>query len=90
MMKLNRMLQVAIFAIIGLTACTDTDEATRVLEAAGYTNIELLGYAPIACGITHGNMTGWHTKFKAIGLNGKPVSGAVCSGVFKSATINLD
>lgn len=86
---LNKLLTI-LTMVISLVACTDADEATRVLGAAGYTDIEILGYAPFGCGVTHGNMSGWHTKFRAKGLNGQIVTGAVCSGVAKGATINLD
>ncbi len=69
-----------------LSGCTSETEATRALTGAGYTNITMTGYRFFLC---DENDT-WSTGFEATGPNGNRVSGAVCSGVLKGATIRLD
>lgn len=79
-----------LFIIVGLVGilcgCTQPDTATRALESAGYTKIQLDGYSIFGCG----KDDTFHDKFTAIGTNGKVVHGAVCGGWFKGATIRLD
>lgn len=76
----------ALLAALALTACTDANNATRTLVSQGYTEIRINGYALLSCGE---NDT-YATAFTAKGPNGKPVSGAVCAGVFKGNTVRLD
>lgn len=71
---------------LALSACTDASKATRALEGAGYQNIQITGYAVFGC---DQNDT-FHTGFKATGPKGQPVSGVVCSGAFKGATIRTE
>jgi hypothetical protein len=70
-----------------LLACTpDVAKATRILEGAGYTNIQLGGYTAFKCS----DDDGFNVAFTAVGVNGAPVEGAVCCGVIKSCTIRVD
>ncbi len=68
-----------------LTGCYNEDHAIQALEAqGGFSQIEVGGHAWFACS----EDDFYATKFTAINSDGKPVSGAVCSGfVFKNATI---
>lgn len=70
-----------------LAGCTQTDDAVRVLESAGYTDVQLDGYDFFNCS----KDDFYKTKFRAKGPNGKPVSGVVCAGLlFKGATVRLN
>lgn len=62
------------------------EDAVRVLQAEGYTNIELTGYRWFTCGEDDTFSNG----FKATGKNGTTITGCVCSGFFKGNTIRLD
>lgn len=65
----------------------DVEGATRTLEGAGYSQIELTGYKWFACSENDFYSTG----FTAVGPTGKSVEGAVCSGMFiKNSTIRFD
>lgn len=82
-----QMLIWSILAAFCLSACTKPDHAARVLESAGYTDIQMHGYVVFGCS----EDDQYHDKFTAKGPTGKPVSGVVCAGlVFKGATIRLD
>ena len=77
----------ALLLAVALFGCTQPDHARRVLESAGYTEIQMQGYDWLACS----EDDTYHDKFSAKGPNGKPVSGVVCAGLlFKGATIRLD
>jgi len=70
-----------------MIACTDEPGARRALGAAGYTNIDIVGYEFFSCG--KGDFQ--HTCFNAKGVNGAPVHGCVCSGlIFKNHTIRTE
>ncbi|UNY41085.1 lipoprotein [Klebsiella phage KP185] len=72
------------FMMIG---CTDADNATRVLDNAGFTDIKITGYKFFSCSEDDFQ----HTGFTAIGPTGKPVNGTVCSGLFlKNSTIRYE
>ena len=66
-----------------LVGCTDVDGARHALEAQGFTNIEIGGYAAFACA----NSDDYATQFTATNPHGKRVSGVVCSGFLKGATV---
>lgn len=68
-----------------MAGCTDTGRATRVLADAGYKSVRLTGYSFLLCGKDDDFSTG----FEATSPSGALVSGAVCSGWFKGATIRL-
>lgn len=79
------------FAILAIgfacTACSDPNTARRALDNMGFTNVEITGWTPFAgCGE---NDT-FVTRFSAKNINGKTVTGVVCSGVFKGATVRFD
>ncbi len=74
----------ALLAVIA--GCTDPNGARRVLEASGFTEIEIGGFGWFTCG----NGDNFSTTFSAIGPSGKPVTGAVCRGVLKNSTIRID
>ena len=70
-----------------LAGCTQTDDAVRALESAGYTDVQLDGYDFFF----FFEDDFYKTKFRAKGPNGKPVSGVVCAGLlFKGATVRLN
>lgn len=77
---------ISLMAAVALCACTAPDRSTSALLAAGYTNIEMTGYSFFACSDDDTFSTG----FKARGPSGVKVSGTVCSGILKGATIRLD
>ena len=86
-MSINKQLLVMALAL-SLTACApmSNDRATRALEAQGFTEIEFHGMAIIGCG----ESDFFRKEFTAKGSNGVAVSGVVCGGWFKGATVRLD
>lgn len=60
--------------------------AERQLLEAGYSQVDVSGWNVFACSEDDAFRVG----FKALGPTGKPVSGTVCSGFLKGATIRLD
>jgi len=70
---------------VAMQSCTDADRTISTLEANGFTDIEPGDYAYFGCG--QGDM--FHTEFTATSANGKPVSGLVCCGWFKSCTVRF-
>lgn len=76
----------AILVATTLSGCVSEDEATNALSGAGYTNITTTGYRFAGCG----QNDLFHTGFEATGPTGQRVSGVVCSGLFKGATIRFD
>lgn len=81
----NRLTFLAV-TLLALTACTDTDTATRALQGAGYTDIQLTGYRWTGCSDSDDFATG----FEAEGPTGVRVTGVVCSGWLKGATVRTD
>jgi hypothetical protein len=82
---MKKIFAIALIAL-SLTGCTQPQQAERVLVESGYTDVQILGYAFFGCG----NDDTFHTQFKAVSPSGKLVSGTVCSGWFKGATIRFD
>lgn len=75
---------IAMSATLLLAACTDSGAARRALEAQGFTDIEITGYAPFSCSEDDATSTG----FTATNPQGKRVSGVACGGLlFKNTTI---
>lgn len=67
-----------------LAGCgVDTSAARRALEAQGLTQIKIGGYSWYGCG----QEDNFRSEFTAIGTNGKPVRGVVCSGLWKGITV---
>lgn len=82
-----RNLFLALALVLTLSGCTNKTQAERLLEAQGYENIKMTGYAWFACSEDDFFSTG----FMATTANGSFVSGAVCSGLFfKGATIRFN
>jgi len=80
-----------IVIIVGLgvlcpNGCSQPEQATRVLQQQGYTEIEITGWRPMMAGKDDTYSTG----FRAKSPSGAIVTGAVTSGVFKGSTIRLD
>ena len=71
--------------MVFLSGCTDKNIANKALESAGFTDVKITGWNPLACGEDDTYATG----FIAINPQGKVVEGTVCSGVFKGATIRF-
>ena len=76
---------IIVITIIFLSGCTDKNTANKTLESAGFTDVKITGWNPLACGKDDTYATG----FIAINPQGKVVEGTVCSGVFKGATIRF-
>ena len=77
------------FMLILMATCTGNVSPSKALNALGIqglTNIELTGYRFFGCDSREYYSTG----FKATGVNGKPVTGVVCSGFMKGITIRYD
>ncbi len=75
-------LLVALFLI----GCTDDTRTVRVLEQAGFEDIQITGYEPFSCSESDQFRTG----FRAKGPTGKNSTGTVCCGLLKSCTIRID
>lgn len=69
-----------------LAGCTSSDGATRALDSAGYSQIQITGFRFFGCGEDDNFRTG----FAAVGPTGKSVTGVVCGGFLKGSTIRLD
>ena len=74
-----------VVVMVFLSGCTDKNTANKTLESAGFTDVKITGWNPLACGKDDTYATG----FTAINPQGKVVEGTVCSGVFKGATIRF-
>lgn len=72
--------------LVTLASCTQPDRASSALESAGYTDIVIDGFGWFDCS----EDDTFATRFRAVGPSGVPVSGTVCAGWFKGATIRLD
>lgn len=81
---MSRILLLAVALVFA--GCTSPDQTRRVLESHGYTDIEITGYRMWSCS----EDDDWKTGFRATSPAGHPVSGTVCSGLLKGATIRLD
>ena len=82
---MKTLFPVAILSIL-LSSCTDPTGATRLLESQGYSEIQTHGYGWFKC--SKGDT--FSTYFSAVNLNKKGVTGTVCSGIFKGATVRFD
>lgn len=79
---------VAVIAL-GLLAsgCSRPDHARQVLADNGFTEIHITGWSPFSC--SDDDM--FSTGFRARGVNGRFVTGTVCSGfLFKGATLRFN
>lgn len=83
------MRRVLLFLVLVVAfSCTNEEGARRTLEGAGYTDIELHGYAAWKCSKDDTTCT----EFTATGPTGRRVHGAVGCGVGcgKGCTIRTD
>lgn len=69
-----------------LAGCTQPETAKRALEAQGFSDIQMKGYAFFGCG----KDDLYSDKFTAKNAKGAPVSGVVCGGLLKGATVRFD
>ena len=82
---MNKLILIVVIGM--LTACTRPDNAVRILQEQGYTDIQITGYKWFACSKDDSTATG----FMAKSANGMKIEGTVCSGwVFKNSTIRFD
>jgi len=72
-----------LLAALLLCGCTDPKGTKEALEGQGYTKVTVGGYATFSCG----DDDDFATTFEAINPVGKPVTGVVCTGFFKGATV---
>lgn len=81
------MKRALILVAVLLAGCTNADDATRTLKAAGYTDIQITGYRWFGCSKSDSERTGFIAK----GRDGSTISGAVCGAYFfKGNTIRTD
>lgn len=76
---------IPLLAIILLSGCTDNTGAKRALEAHGFHDIQLNGYAYFGCS----DNDYFNTAFSAKNGNNQTVSGVVCCGLLKSCTVRF-
>lgn len=82
---MKRLLIVAAILVSG--CCTDPQNATRILEENGYSDVQITGYNWAACS----DDDTYHTGFTATAPGGRKVRGTVCAGVFfKNSTIRFE
>lgn len=79
------MKKVMIACMVLLVSCTNGNKARQVLEADGYTDVEITGYRPFKCSEDDNFNTGFKAK-----KNGKVITGTVCGGFLKGNTIRVD
>lgn len=77
-----------LLAALLLASCMNVSDSTliRAAEGAGLHDVKPTGLAPLSC--AKGDM--FRSHFKAKNVEGKPVEGAVCCGVFKSCTVRFE
>jgi hypothetical protein len=88
-MKIVLAIILASMVSIVLTGCSDAPKTISVLSSQGYTDIDVLGFtwrSAVACS----EDDQFRTSFTATSPAGKLVSGTVCSGWLKGATIRFD
>jgi hypothetical protein len=82
---MTRRLIVAAALSLAVASCSDPETAKRAVEDMGMSNVETQGYAFFGCG----KDDEFHTSFTAINSSGRRVSGVVCSGYLKGATVRI-
>lgn len=82
-MKVSILICVFGFILMG---CSSSNDATKALNAQGFTSIQTHGRAFFACS----EDDTFATKFTAKNAKGETVTGAVCSGWLKGSTIRFD
>lgn len=79
------MKRIAFLLALGLCACTNEDQARRVLKAENIERVSMTGYRFFICGDDYWYQTGF-AGYK----NGQYLTGAVCSGILKGAQLKFD
>jgi len=77
----------AVCILCVISGCTRGDDAKRILETQGFTEVKTTGYRAFACGEDYTFHTGFEAKAP---VTGKKVTGTVCSGVLKGSSIKFD
>ena len=75
-----------VLALAALAGCTDEPGARKALAGAGFKDVSVTGYTLWGCD----EKDTFHTGFEARGPSGQFVTGVVCSGWMKGATIRFD
>lgn len=87
MMKtLAGKLLICLAICVTLIGCTSEKDVYTATHALGLTDVEPGGHAWFACS----DDDSFATKFTAKNDKGETVSGAVCSGFMKGATVRFD
>lgn len=73
-------------ACLLLAGCSDEQTARRVLAANGLHDIRITGYRWLGCAKDEAYSTG----FSATTTGGETITGVVCSGWGKGATVRFD
>ena len=82
---MKKLVLLLLLVLVGTTACTHQATAIRILKDQGYKNIVLTGWRPFSC-----QEDSFATGFEATNPNGKFVTGVVCEGWLKAATLRFD
>jgi hypothetical protein len=85
-MSTMKKLTLTVATLLVLAGCSDPDVARRALDNQGFDHIQTEGYRWFGCG----KDDTYHTGFTATNGKGKTVTGVVCSGWFKGATVRFD
>jgi len=73
-----------ILITVYLTSCgVNPNEGRRVLESQGLSKVEIGGWSFFGCS----ERDTFRSKFTAVGVNGKPVNGVLCSSFLKGVTV---
>ncbi len=76
----------AILLLAACSGCIDQPKAEKALKANNLKSVEITGYRFFGCG----QDDQFHTGFTALTQDNTPVSGVVCSGWLKGATVRFD
>lgn len=85
---INRLIILSLCAVL-LTSCTQPDRTVNLLKQQGYTEIKTQPYN-IGTFFACSEDDQFRTPFTAKSPNGSLVSGVVCSGILKGATIRFN
>ncbi len=85
---IKRIIAISICALL-LTSCTQPDRTTRILEDQGYSNIQTHSFGFMQLFQCSEDDT-FRTPFTAESSSGRQVTGVVCSGILKGATVRFD
>lgn len=81
---MKQILFIALLAA-GLGGCYSNSDTRKAVEAMGFTDVETHGHSFTGCG----EDDTFATKFDAVSPTGEHVSGVVCSGWLKGATVRF-